>query len=79
MAGGNLVDGAAQLAEATELLERVWAASESQWRDTVRERFEEERLNPLRKNLASTRVAIQQLAEVLTKACRQAADADRSS
>ncbi len=74
---GSLVDGSAQLREAAELLERVWAASESSWSDSVRARFEAEQLDPLRKQLSQTQSAIQQLGDVLNAACRHAADADR--
>jgi hypothetical protein len=74
---GSLVNGAAQLREAAELLERAWAGSEEGWRDVVRERFEAERLDPLRKQWQLTQVAILQLADVLNHAKRAAADADR--
>ena len=73
---GSLVNGAAQLREAAELLERAWAGSERGWRDVVRERFETERLDPLRKQWQLTQVAILQLADVLNHAKRAAADAE---
>ncbi|MDX1968424.1 MAG: hypothetical protein SFV23_14705 [Planctomycetaceae bacterium] len=79
MSGSSLVNGSAQLREASELLERTWMASESAWRDVVRQRFEEDRLEPLRKQMMQTQAAIQQLSDVLNAARRHAADADRSS
>lgn len=75
--GTPLIDGSAQLREAAEILERAWAHSETQWNDLVRQRFEEERLQELRKQLALTQSAIQQLTDVLSHAIRQASDADR--
>lgn len=78
MPGTPLIDGSAQLREAAELLEQAWARSESQWDDIVRQRFEEERLQELRKQLALAQGAIQQLADVLHHSIRQASDADRS-
>ncbi|MBI1347149.1 hypothetical protein GC163_12775 [bacterium] len=78
MSGTPLVDGAAQLREAAELLEQTWARSESHWNDAVRKRFEEERLQELRKQLALAQGAIQQLSDVLMHAVRQASDADRN-
>ncbi len=78
MSGSSLVNGSAQLREASELFERAWIASESAWRDIVRQRFEEDRLEPLRKQLTQTQAAIQQLSDVLNAARRQAADAERS-
>ncbi len=77
MATSSLADGAVQLREAQELLERVWAQSESGWRDVVRERFEEERLEPLRKQLAQVHQVIQQFGDVLNTARRSVVDADR--
>lgn len=73
----SLVNGSAQLREAEEMLERAWAGSENGWNDIVRERFEAERLEPLRKLLEQSLVAIQQLGDVLNSARRHAADADR--
>jgi hypothetical protein len=77
MSGSSLVNGAAQLREAAELLARAWSGSEGAWNDIVRERFETERLDPLRKQLGMTQTAIQQLADVLNRAVRAASDADR--
>lgn len=78
MAGSSLTDGSGQLKEAVELLERVWQASEEGWSDIVRERFETENLDPLRKQLSQAQTAIQQLGDVLNAARRHAADADRN-
>lgn len=77
MSGNSLVDGATQLQEAAELLERVWRATEDHWNDVVRERFEAEQLVPLRKQIADARSAIQQLGDLLNAAKRHASDVDR--
>jgi hypothetical protein len=77
VAVSSLSDGAAQLRAAIDLLERHWAATEDHWDDVVRARFEAERLDPLRKQLALTLDAIQQTADVLNSARRQCRDAER--
>lgn len=77
MAVSSLSDGAAQLRAAIDLLERAWAATEDHWDDVVRERFEVERLEPLRKQLSLTLDAIQQTADVFNAAKRHCRDADR--
>uniref|UniRef100_A0A7C2NUA4 Uncharacterized protein n=1 Tax=Schlesneria paludicola TaxID=360056 RepID=A0A7C2NUA4_9PLAN len=77
MAGSSLSDGAAQLRAAIDLLERSWAATEASWDDLVRERFEVERLNPLRRQLSLVLDAIQQTGDVLSTARRHCRDADR--
>jgi hypothetical protein len=77
MAVSSLSDGAAQLRAAIDLLERTWAETEDQWDDVVRERFEAERLEPLRRQLSIVLDAIQQSAEVFNNAKRHCRDADR--
>lgn len=77
MAASSLSDGAAQLRGALDVLERAWAATEGHWDDIVRERFESERLDPLRKQLSLTLDAIQQSADVFNAARRHCRDADR--
>jgi len=77
VAGSSLSDGAAQLRAAIDLLERSWAATEASWDDLVRERFEVERLNPLRRQLSLVLDAIQQTGDVLSTARRHCRDADR--
>jgi hypothetical protein len=77
VAVSSLSDGAAQLRAAIDVLERAWSATEDHWGDVVRDRFEAERLEPLRKQLSLTMDAIQQTADVLNAARRQCRDADR--
>lgn len=77
MAVSSLSDGAAQLRGAIDVLERVWADAADHWDDVVRERFEKERLEPLRKQLSLALDAIQQSAEVFNQAKRHCRDADR--
>jgi hypothetical protein len=77
VAASSLSDGAAQLRAAIDVLERAWAATEDHWDDVVRDRFEAERLEPLRKQLSLTVDAIQQTGDVLNAARRHCRDADR--
>jgi hypothetical protein len=77
VAVSSLSDGAAQLRAALDVLERAWAATEDHWDDIVRERFETERLEPLRKQLSLTLDAIQQTTDVFNAARRHCRDADR--
>ncbi|HUQ71956.1 MAG TPA: hypothetical protein VM165_20665 [Planctomycetaceae bacterium] len=77
MAVSSLSDGATQLRAALDVLERAWAATEDQWDDVVRERFEAERLEPLRKQLSFVLDAVQQTGDVLNAARRHCRDADR--
>jgi len=71
------MDGASQLRNAAENLQREWELSQDGWDDVVRARMEEEQIEPLRKQLEATFVAIQQLADVLNAARRHCRDADR--
>jgi hypothetical protein len=77
MSGGSLSDGGSQLRNAVENLNFAWQRSQDGWDDVVRQRFDEEHMEPLRKQLDLAFVAIQQLADVLNAARRHCRDADR--
>lgn len=77
MSGSHLTNGAGQLQEAIDLLEQVWNSAETDWDDTVREQFEENWLQPLRKDLRTAQQAIQTMADLLGVAHRHVADRDR--
>lgn len=79
MSGSSLADGAAQLRQAAELLWQAWTASQDGWDDVVRQRLEQEHMQPLREQLERALLATQRLAEVLTAARRHCQDADRSA
>jgi len=77
MSGSSLIDGASQLRNATENLQRAWAESQDGWDDVVRQRIAEGQMGPLFKQLDASFVAIQQLSDVLNAARRHCQDADR--
>jgi hypothetical protein len=76
---GSLLNGAAQLRGAMDLLEQAWQRSEVGWDDGVRRRFEAERMQPLRDSYADATHATQRLAEVLNAARRACSDAEHPS
>jgi hypothetical protein len=79
MSGSSLIDGLSQLRNAAEHLQQAWLNSEDGWNDVVRARIAEEQMEPLRKQLDQTFVALQQLTDVLNAAKRHCRDADREA
>jgi hypothetical protein len=74
-----LIDGTMQLRGALDELERAWQESAEGWDDGVRQRFEAERLQPLRGDCLATFQAIQRLSDVLSAARRACLDKDRDA
>ena len=68
---GDLVTGAAKLADALKNLHMHWEDTKEQWQDAACRRFEEEHLAPLEPQVHLTLDAITRLADVLERAQRE--------
>lgn len=70
----SLYDGKAKLRHAAQKLRLAWDEVQASWRDPVSLEFERDYLEPLEPKIAAALRAIDQLAEVLTRAeqdCRE--------
>lgn len=66
--------GRARLYTAHKTLREQWEAAKLQWRDGVRQQFEEEKLDPLEPRLGHLLTAIDRLAQILVQVhhdCRE--------
>ncbi len=68
---GDLVTGAAKLADAMKNLQMRWEGTKEQWQDAACRRFEEVHLAPLEPQVHLTLDAVTRLADVLERAQRE--------
>ena len=67
----NVGAGTGKLRHAMKTLRSKWDATEDEWRDHVREDFEQKRITPLEAQAAATLRAMHNLNEVLARAYRE--------
>ena len=75
---GGLTDGAGQLKMAADKLEEAWEAARPEWNDIISRTMEQDKLKPLLQQLRSTLDAVMRASVVLTAACRECEDDQRS-
>lgn len=76
---GPLIDGQSRLRSGYKTLSETWAIVKEQWRDSRREDFQKEHLNPLGPSLTRLSNALDDLRECIVKADRELADEEDPS
>ena len=63
--------GTSKLRHAVKTLRAQWDQTEDGWRDSIRQDFEDKRINPLESQAMSTVRAMQTLCDVLSRVYRE--------
>jgi len=71
---GNLVSGAGALRQAQKLLRLRWAATKSEWNDSVSQEFEEKYIDDLLQQSQQTIEQIARLAQALGKCYQECSE-----
>ena len=74
MPNAKALAGSHRLAQCFRLLRDQWLATEANWSDSVRQRFEERHLAPLESAVDSAVNGIQSMAEILEQVRRDCSD-----
>ncbi len=74
MANASVIAGTNRLKHAIQILREQWWATEPNWNDAVRRRFEERYVKPIEPAVDSALYGIQRLGEVLDRIRRECSD-----